>query len=487
MVSRFITLQAAPKVVLYSFGVFALSAGVASAADESLSAVADSKPNILVIVADDLGYGDVGFNGGKQIPTPHIDSIAKGGVQFSNGYVSCPVCSPTRAGLVTGRYQQRFGHEFNPGAANQADRDDIGLPLTETTIADALRTVGYRTAIIGKWHLGGDTSRHPLRRGFDHFYGFLGGAHPYFPSDNGNPGGPIYRDDYQVDAPPHLTSEFGKRAAEYVRQESDSPFLLYLTFNAVHNPLQPEKEHLKRFAHITDERRRAYAALLSGLDDAIGEVLAALNDSNKLENTLVFFISDNGGPQDANSSDNTPLSGNKGSVLEGGIHVPFLIQWKGKLPAGTKFNSPVISLDIPATVAGVAGAELGSKERPVDGVDLIPFITGKAEGEPHDNLYWRFGAQHAIRQGDFKLRQQGNEAPRLFNLASDIGEKKNIANEHPELVKSLEATYAEWNSQLAEPLWKGRSPAAKQKARETRRAARRNGTQLGKSAETIAK
>lgn len=437
-----------------------------------------AKPNILVIVVDDLGYGDVGFNGGAEIPTPHIDSIAAGGVQFSNGYVTCPVCSPTRAGILTGRYQQRFGHEFNPGGAIWQNNEAVGLPLSETTLADALREAGYRTAVIGKWHLGGDTNHHPLRRGFDHFYGFLGGAHPYISvSEDGKFSGFIYRDDFQVDAPDHLTSEFGSKAARYVSEQHDTPFFLYLTFNAVHNPLQPDKEHLERFTNIADKQRRLYAALLSGLDDAIGEVLAALKRSGKLDNTLVFFVSDNGGPQEKNGSSNAPLQGNKGTVCEGGIHVPYLVHWPAKLPAGKKVDLLVNSLDISATAAAAGGAKLGDTSRPIDGIDLIPYITGDAQGTPHESLFWRFGTQRAIRQGDYKLRQQGNEPPQLFNLASDIGETKNIAREHPELVKKLEATYAEWNSQLAEPLWKsGKAADNIYKAQE----ARKNGGEPGR-------
>jgi arylsulfatase A-like enzyme len=444
------------------------------------------KPNILLIVADDLGYADVGFHGGKEIPTPHIDSVAAGGVQFTNGYVTCPVCSPTRAGILTGRYQQRFGHEFNPGGVNQKNSEELGLPLSETTIADALRDAGYRTAVIGKWHLGGDRKRHPLRRGFDHFYGFLGGAHPYVPTGKGGQGGgPIYRDDTQIDAPAHLTSEFGKKAAEYVSEKNDKPFFLYLTFNAVHNPLQPDEEHLARFAKIQDPQRRSYAALLSGLDDAIGSVLTALKESGKLEDTLVFFVSDNGGPQDKNGSDNTPLSGDKGTVLEGGVRVPFVVQWQGHLPVGKKVDAPVNSLDISATAAAAAGAKFGSDEKKIDGIDLIPYITGEAQGDPHESLFWRFGTQRAIRQGDYKLRQQGDEPPQLFNLVNDIGETKDLSSERPELVKKLDAAYAEWNSELAEPLWKAGKSSGKNSARASRRGAGKNAGERRRKQSTI--
>lgn len=430
------------------------------------------KPNILLIVADDLGYGDVGFQGGKEIPTPFIDSIAKNGVQFTNGYVTCPVCSPTRAGLATGRYQQRFGHEFNPGNVNQQDGTEVGLPLSETTLAQALRDAGYRTAIVGKWHLGADSKREPLARGFDEFYGFLGGAHPYVRTGNKGEIAPIYRNHEQVELPEHLTSEFAKEASEYIRRPSDKPFFLYLTFNAVHNPLQPDAEHLARFEKIADPKRRSYAALLSGLDDAIGKVLASLEESGKVENTVVFFISDNGGPQIGNGSNNSPLTGDKGTVREGGIRVPYLVQWKGTLPSGKKYELPVISLDIPATAAAIAGANLGSADRPVDGVNLVPYLNGQLADAPHESLYWRFGPQHAIRQGDYKLRQQNDQPPQLFNVAADVAETKDLAADKPELVKKLQSDYASWNSQLAEPLWKPARVNGKRAGAAARRAAR---------------
>lgn len=435
-----------------------------------------SKPNIIVIVADDLGYGDLGFQGGKDVPTPNIDGIADNGVRFTDGYVTGVVCSPTRAGLLTGRYQQRFGHEFNPGGVDQTTGTEVGLPLTESTVADALKKAGYKTALVGKWHLGSDEKFRPQQRGFDEFYGFLGGAHPYVPNDkNTAGGGPIYRGNEEVEAPAHLTEAFGKEAAAFVEREKGHPFYLQLTFNAVHNPLQPDAEHLARFEKISDPKRRAYAGLLSGLDDAVGQVLKAVRESGQEENTLIFFISDNGGPQQGNGSNNAPLTGDKGTVLEGGIRVPYALQWKGTIPAGSVYKQPVISLDIPATAVALAGGTLGAADRPVDGVNLIPFVTGKNAKAPHESLYWRAGPQHAIRRGNYKLRQQADGTPKLFDVVADVAEQKDLSAAHPELVEELTAAYAAWDQELAKPLWQGRQGgrkpnAAQRAARAERRA-----------------
>jgi arylsulfatase A-like enzyme len=447
--------------------------------------IAEKKPNIVLIVADDLGYGDLGFQGGKEIPTPHLDSLAAGGVRLTDGYVSCPVCSPTRAGLATGRYQQRFGHEFNPGQAQSKEGAVTGLPLSETTLASALKQAGYTTANVGKWHLGSADGYRPLQRGFDEFYGFLGGAHPYIPGGAGgqaakqgrgkkqNAGGglqPIFRGEEQVDFPPHLTKAFGDEAAAFIKREKDKPYFLYLTFNAVHNPLQPDPEHVARFDNnISDPKRKAYAGLLSGLDDAVGTVLKAIRDSGQEENTLVFFISDNGGPQQGNGSNNQPLTGDKGTVKEGGIRVPFVVQWKGKLPAGTKYSHPAISLDITATAAAAGGAKLGGEGRKVDGVNLLPHLLGENKSAPHDSLYWRFGPQQAIRQGNFKLVKMDGQEPRLYDVVADVAESKDLASAHPEILTKLDKAYGEWDAELAEPLWK-RGPRQGRRNRANQRA-----------------
>ncbi len=411
---------------------------------------ADRKPNVILIVADDLGYADLGCHGGKEIPTPNIDSLAKNGVRCTNGYVSCPVCSPTRAGLVTGRYQQRFGHEFNPGPPATASKE-FGLPLTEVTLANRLKGAGYATVMVGKWHLGYEPKFHPMKRGFDEFFGFPGGAHHYL-NAKAAPDNPILRGTEAVDEKEYLTDAFTREAVAAIDKHHKHPFFLYLTYNAVHAPMQATKKYLDRFEKIADEKRRTYAAMLSAMDDGVGAVLDKVRQTGVEDNTLIFFVSDNGGPPPANASRNDPLRERKGTTYEGGVRVPFLVQWKGKLPAGKTYDHPVIALDIHPTAAAAAGAKLAADAK-LDGVDLLPYLTGSNEKRPHETLYWRFGERTAVRHGNWKLVKNGLGEAQLFDLVNDIGEKKDLASEKPEKAKELAALYAKWNSELAKPLW----------------------------------
>jgi arylsulfatase A-like enzyme len=463
-------LSRSPKFVVAAIVALVGSSTLAPASyGAAATAAAAKRPNIVVIVADDLGYHDVGFQGGNaHAPTPNIDSIAANGVTFTNGYVTGAVCSPTRAGLVTGRYQQRFGHEFNPGPGRQPDGTTFGLPLTERTIANELKDVGYTTANVGKWHLGNDEAYRPTSRGFDEWYGFLAGAHPYIQSENT---APIFRNNKEVEAPEHLTLAFGEEAAAFIKKQSKAkPYFLYLTFNAVHTPLQPDKANAEKLAAIANPKARNYAALLSGLDQAIGNVLKAVRESGEENNTLIFFVSDNGGPQAGNGSNNAPLRGDKATVLEGGIRVPFAVQWKDRLPAGVKYDKPVISLDITATAAAAGGAKLGSSGRPIDGVDLLPYLLGKNTDAPHEALFWRAGPQFAVRQGDYKLLKLADGEEQLYNLTDDIGEAKNLAKSQPDKVAELKATYATWDQQTVEPLWKRAGQRGQRRNRRARQA-----------------
>ncbi len=420
--------------------VLLLAAGAAEAGGQS------AKPNIIVIVSDDHGYAEMTCQGGN-IPTPNMDAIAKNGVRFTNGYVSCPVCSPTRAGLITGRYQQRFGHEFNPGPDATAG-ENVGLPLTEVTLADRLKAAGYATGMVGKWHLGYAAPFHPMKRGFDEFFGFLGGAHPYLPRAAGR----LLRGTQPVEEKEYLTEAFAREAAAYVKRQKDKAFFLYLTFNAVHNPLQAPEKLLKRFESIADEKRRTFAAMLTALDDAVGAVLGAVREAGLEERTLVFFVADNGGPTRQTSSRNDPLRAQKGQVYEGGTRVPFMAQWKGTLPAGKVYDRPVIALDIHPTALAAAGAPAGPEAK-LDGVDLLPYLKGHGAEPPHDRLFWRFGDQWAIRMGDWKLVHPQGGTPELYNLAEDAGEKNSLIASKPEKAKELQAAYDAWNAQLAKPLW----------------------------------
>jgi arylsulfatase A-like enzyme len=414
------------------------------------------KPNIIVILADDLGYADLGCQGCKDIPTPKIDSLAKNGVRFTDAYVSCPVCSPTRAGLMTGRYQQRFGHEFNPGPAKTASAT-FGLPKTEKTIADLLGAEGYATGIVGKWHLGYRPGFRPLDRGFDEFFGFLGGAHSYIDPGLGTQNA-ILRGNNPVDEKEYLTDAFTREAVAFISKHKSEPFFLYLPYNAVHTPMQASTKREDRFSKIEDKKRKTFATMLAEMDDGVGRILDELHKHELEENTLVVFLSDNGGPTKANTSRNDPLNGHKAQVAEGGIRVPFLIQWKGRVPRRKVYKEPVISLDILPTAIAAAGAK-PSPDAKLDGVDLIPYLTGDKSGEPHEKLFWRFGAQQAVRAGDWKLSKQGAGQPKLFNLSTDIGEKTDLADKEPGKVKELEAAYKAWNSELKAPLWGGNARA----------------------------
>ena len=415
------------------------------------------KPNIVVIIADDLGYGELSVQGCKDIPTPNVDSIAKKGIRFTNGYVSCPVCSPTRAGLNTGRYQQRFGHEFNPGMPGNAV-ESFGLPLSETFLAARLKAGGYTTGCVGKWHLGYTKGYMPLDRGYDEFFGFLGGAHGYIGEGAGE-GNHMMRGNDPIDEKEYLTDAFGRESVAFIEKHKDKPFFLYLAFNAVHSPLQAIDKYLKRFPDIKDQKRRTFAAMQSAMDDAIGKVLDTVRKNNLEENTIIFFVSDNGGPTASTTSKNDPLRGFKGEVYEGGIRTPSMVQWPGHIPAGKVYEKPVISLDIAPTALAVAGIK--ADDAKFDGVDLMPFLKG-GSGVPHDVLYWRFGPQHAIRKGDWKLLLGPNGDTGLYNLADDIAETKDLSADKPEKVKELNDLYEKWNSELVPALWH-KQPGAKQK------------------------
>ena len=445
------------RPLIRALALAALMAGV----QPLRAADAPRKPNVLVILADDLGYADLGVQGCKDVPTPRTDSIARDGVRCTNGYVSGPYCSPTRAGLLTGRYQQRFGHEFNPGGGN------AGLPVSETTFADRMKAAGYKTGLVGKWHLGNAPQFHPQKRGFDEFFGFLGGAHPYFPGK----GPAILRGREPVEEKEYLTDAFGREAVAFIDRHKSEPFFLYLAFNAVHTPMHATDDRLKRFASIKDPTRRTYAAMLTALDEAVGRVLDKLRAEGLESDTLVFFFSDNGGPTmpgtTINGSRNDPLRGSKRTTLEGGVRVPFFVRWKGQLPAGAVYDKPVIQLDILPTALAAAGVEAKPGWK-LDGVNLLPYLGGKNSGTPHETLYWRLGAQTAIRKADWKLvrydvnadgpRKGGPAvtAAKLYHLSEDVGEANDLSAKHPDKVRELEADWRKWEAQLAEPLWGGR-------------------------------
>jgi len=409
-------------------------------------------PNVLILVADDAGYADFSFQGCKDWQTPHIDRIANEGVRCTDGHVSGFVCSPTRAGLLTGRYQQRFGHEFNPPPV-MSETD--GLPLEEKTMADLLKAGGYRTAAFGKWHLGYAAKFHPQSRGFDDYYGFLQGSRTYWPI-KGTPLNEMLRGREPVEETfEYMTDELGRAVAEYIDKQSgsSSPFFAYVCFNAVHGPLEAKEEDLAKFAGIADEKRRKLAAMTLALDRAVGEILGSLDRNRLAEDTLVAFISDNGGPESVNGSDNGPLRGVKGNPFEGGMRVPFALRWPARLPKGKTYDEPVIALDLLPTALAAAGLTV-DPPKPLDGVNLLPYLTGETTGRPHETLYWRAGESKAVRDGDLKLVYFQGEGPMLFDLAADIGESNDLATKRLDDVKRLSEKLAAWEGELQEPRWR---------------------------------
>jgi arylsulfatase A-like enzyme len=427
-----------------------------------------SKPNILVIVADDLGYGDIGIQGGKDVPTPNIDKLAKSGVRCTSGYVSAPYCSPSRAGLLTGRYQTRFGHEFNPHVGLEAK---LGLPLDQRTIADLLRAAGYATGLVGKWHQGFSKDHHPQSRGFDEFFGFLVGGHNYALRKDAEPKfastysqNLIYRGREVAKVDGFATEVFTDEALNFMKRNQEKPWFLYLAYNAVHTPLEIDPKLKERVpADVKDPARRGYLALLLGLDDALGRIMAHLRETGADENTLIVFFSDNGGSGLApflayNTGVNRPLRGNKGQTLEGGIRVPFFVAWRGKLPAGKTYDHPVIALDILPTALSLAEAKTPKN---VDGVNLMPYLLGEKETAPHNALYWRFGPQKAIRKGNLSLvdwrdfEKKTNSGWQLYDLSKDIGQTENLAAKQPDVVAEMSQAWQRWDAQNIAPLWHG--------------------------------
>ena len=470
-----------------NFLAAAVVAGWLALSTSCLSA-ADAKPNIVLIVADDFGYGDLSIHGCKDIATPHTDSIAQAGIRCSQGYVSAPQCSPTRAGLLTGRYQQRFGHEYNSAKADSA------LELTETTLPERLKAAGYATGMVGKWHLGSGEPYQPLSRGFEEFFGFLGGANPYLPVGPAGVVPRIMRGRQPADEKAYLTEAFGREAVAFIDRHQKQPFFLYLPFNAPHGPLQAPPKTLERFAQIEDETRRVYAAMVSAVDDAIGSVLEKLRTAGLEDNTLVFFISDNGGPTDVNASRNDPFRGVKGELSEGGIRSPFFVQWKAKLPAGKVYDQPVISLDIHTTALAAAGITPPADAK-LDGVNLLPYLLSQTTEAPHHTLYWRFNfpparpERHkwAIRQGNWKLFNDmpsnrakesvtaRKETIKLIDLSTDLGESHDLSQQHPDKVRALTDAWNKWATELPEvgagavgkgqPKPEKKNPAKKKRAR----------------------
>ncbi|MFV0506775.1 MAG: sulfatase-like hydrolase/transferase [Bacteroidales bacterium] len=415
----------------------------------------NKKPNFIIILADDLGYGDLGITGSNQVKTPNIDRLADEGVFFKNGYVSAPVCSPSRAGLITGRNQVKFGHDNNLGSPQLGfDPAYHGMPLSETTIASHLKKLGYTTGLIGKWHLGEDSVFHPLNRGFDEMWGYVRGGHDYFKSKPSGSGylAPIecnYKTPQKIT---YLTDDKGDECVDFISRHKSEPFFLYASFNAPHTPMQATEDDLKLFKHIEDKKRRIYCAMIYRLDLNVGRIVKALEDNSIADNTVVVFLSDNGGPCAQNSSLNAPYNGQKGTLLEGGIHVPFIMRWKGTLPKNTVYDRPVLSLDIAPTFFELAGGITDSSVL-FDGVNLIPYITNKIATPPHDTMLWRFTISASIRKNNWKLIRLPDRLPMLYDLSKDASEQNNVALDNLEITKELLHTLGYWDVRLPHPVF----------------------------------
>ncbi len=419
-------------------------------------------PNIVVLFADDAGYADFGFQGSRQMKTPQLDRLAADGVRFTQFYVTASVCGPSRAGLMTGRYQQRFGFEENnvPGimSPNSAYLDDeMGLPTNLRTMADYLHDLGYRTAAFGKWHLGTADRYHPTKRGFDEFYGFRGGARSYFAYR-----GPAYekaglgrwleRGFGNFEEPEkYLTEALADEACAFIERNRNRPFFAYVAFNAVHQPMQADPRDADTFPEL-EGNRRTLAQMTLALDRACGRIVEKLKQAGVYDNTLIVFTNDNGGPSDRNASCNYPFAGVKATLLEGGIRVPCVMTWPKRLPRGVDYDQPASTLDLLPTFVSAAGGTVPA-DAELDGVDLLPYLLGEKEGRPHETLYWKKDVRAAIRDGDWKLLRFTDRPAELFNLADDPGEQNNLAASHPEVVRRLFKKLFAWEVTLERPMF----------------------------------
>ncbi|MEM6830976.1 MAG: sulfatase-like hydrolase/transferase, partial [Bacteroidota bacterium] len=416
------------------------------------------KPNVVIILADDLGWGDVGFNGCTDIPTPHLDKLAKDGIIFSAGYCTHPYCGPSRSGLLAGRYQQQFGCENN--LSKNFEGPVMGLPLEEKLLSEVLKENGYQTCAVGKWHLGNTPDYWPNNRGFDDWFGFAGGSRNYW----GKSWGPdftswqeIKRDGKAVprETLSYLTDDFTDAAIQYVDEYSkkENPFFMYLAYNAPHAPIQATTEYLDRVDHIEQGKRAAYGAMVAGMDAGIGKLVEKLKETGEYDNTLIFFYSDNGGH--GNGSSQSPYRGLKGLLFEGGIRVPFFMSWPVGVKGGRTYEKPIIAYDIFTTVIDAVNIDYKDTKK-LSGVSLLPFISKENKDNPHDRLFWRYsdGEGYAVMKGGYKLiKEEVRGDLFLFDMNKDPLEHHNLVDELPEKVKELQADYEEWNQDNVENIW----------------------------------
>ncbi len=408
------------------------------------------RPNILILLADDAGYADFGFAGSKDLKTPNIDKIAAAGTHFSDFHVSGSVCAPSRAGLLTGRYQQRFGAEFNYHSKEE------GVPTSEVMLSEVMKGNGYRTAAYGKWHLGEIPEYHPNERGFDEFYGFLGGHRKYFADekdDDPKKNTAMQHNGKYITFDGYLTDVLGEEASKFIKSDKEKPFFIYLAYNAVHTPMQATKEDMALFE---GHSRQKLAAMTWAMDRSIGNVIKTLEDEGMLDNTLVFFLSDNGGPTGQNTSSNLPLKGTKGTEFEGGHRVVCAMQWGDKLKSGRKYNKLTSALDIFPTVLDACGINYQSPKK-LDGVSLFPYLNDSIKSAPHEKLFWRITPWAAMRYDSLKLVRADTFGTGFYNLNEDIGEVNNLFEANQEGAAVLQEELKKWEATLMEPFGK-RSP-----------------------------
>lgn len=459
--------------------------------------VTKEQPNIILIMADDLGKYEVSAYGAEDIQTPNIDAIGENGVRFQDAYVTAPICAPSRAAILTGRYQQRYGFETQPmdfyptnkleyGAGKRSELGEWvvtsppefpspwmmerqGVPPDEINLAELLSSAGYETGIIGKWHLGYGAEHIPNHRGFDYQFGFYGAFSLYTPSRKTegyvnyiqndlsskhqwnmgrNENSMIRENDKPVKEDEYLTFALKNKAVKFIRDHKEKPFFLYLPFSAPHVPFQAPKEYYDQFSHVADSNRRVYLSMIKALDDAVGDLMNALKREGLWENTIVYFISDNGGASYTRATTNGPLKGGKITHFEGGINVPFLMQWPKMIKNSSAYIPPVSAMDIFTTTLCAAGVQL-PKGRAIDGVDLMPFLRGERQGQPHDRLYWRTDHIHAIRDGKYKLIYSSRDNwLHLYDLETDKSEKYDLSGVNSVLKESLLRYFTEWNNEL---------------------------------------
>ncbi|MFC2113439.1 sulfatase [Bacteroidota bacterium] len=420
---------------------------------------ASERPNIILLFADDAGYADFGFHGSKEMKTPNLDQLAREGVRFTQGYVSASVCGPSRAGLMTGKYQQRFGFEENnvPGYMSKysaADGINMGLPLDQKTMGDYFKSLGYSTAYFGKWHLGGTDKFHPTRRGFDEFYGFRGGARSYFayPEEPGEKMNKLEQGFGNFNEHEgYLTDVLAEEAVSFIEENQDKPFFAFIAFNAVHTPMEATQEDMDQFPEL-EGTRKELAAMTLAMDRACGKVLDKLAELGLDKNTIVVFTNDNGGPSDRNASVNLPLSGTKSNHLEGGIRVPFLMRWPSVIKENSVYSFPISTMDLLPTFFEAAGGDMNSL-KDLDGVSLLPYLKGGDTERPHQVMFWKKDARAVIREGDWKLIRFPDRPAELYNIEEDISEHNDLATEYPDKVKDMFKKLFEWECTLERPAW----------------------------------